>query len=143
MTSTPSPSPYAAPTALAVRPMPSPVVAALLSALGCPGLGHVYAGRLRRGLAWAAPASVMAMFGLTVRWSGNPLANLGLLFAISFCAWVGAIVDGTLVAMRSRQPRGPLLPVFVFWACVQTLSVSLALAQRPSWSKPSRSLPAR
>jgi LCP family protein required for cell wall assembly len=91
---------------------PSPAVAALLSFI-FPGLGQIYAGQTRKGVAWAIP---MLLFILAVVWlvlggqnrivtlvtsDKSQVALLILNFAF-FCYHVAAMVDAYAVAQRER-----------------------------------------
>jgi TM2 domain-containing membrane protein YozV len=68
----------------------NPVVAALLSII--PGLGHVYRGRVGRGVLW--------FFVVAIAYGMGPIGYLLHLACAANAALSGAIGDGTLGARR-------------------------------------------
>jgi signal peptidase I len=87
---------------------PSRWLAALLGFVAT-GLGHVYAGFIWRGLAWAAGVPAFAMAWLLL-WERLPargflLLALACLFVVP---WVAAVVDGVRVASRPSARRSSL-----------------------------------
>src|SRR4051794_15221192 len=99
---------------------PSPVAAAFLSFL-FPGAGQVYAGRTRRGIAWAIPMVVLLAAAVVVLLGGSSsltsfltadktLALLVLDLAL-FIYHVAAMIDAYTVARRvTARPADPATP---------------------------------
>lgn len=127
---------------------PSPFAAAALGLL-FPGLGHLYAGRPMRALAFAAPAfiGVSLLGGVLVSGAGrqslvasvfspDALQAILLLDALVFLYRLAAIVDGYRVARqlslpptrRGRRARAALQPLSVAGLAAVVLALGLAHA---------------
>ena len=101
-----------------MTPDRSPVVAAALSLI-FPGLGQIYAGAVRRGLAWTLPTVVLLLFLLYVAVTRMSLAGLvtteatlallALQFAFLFYH-VAAMVDAYGIARRERRLTSSAAP---------------------------------
>jgi LCP family protein required for cell wall assembly len=115
----------------------SPVLAAFLS-LVFPGLGQIYAGRTRRGVAWAIP-TLVALAAVVLLLLGGSRAidslltaeaalTLVILDAALFLYHVGAMVDAYGVARRGQSPdssRGPVRGAPVALAGLIALAIVL------------------
>ena len=107
-----SPTPYAPPAdTSAAEPRPPSRTLAVLLSLVATGLGHVYAGRTRRGLAWAVLAPLVGMgwiASLERRHLGGWFIVLGL---VGLVPWVAAMMDAGRVASRPGARRAGVLLV--------------------------------
>jgi signal peptidase I len=126
----PPPSPYAPPAAVeTATPPPSPWIAGLLSLLAT-GAGHIYAGRTRRGVAWAlAPLVTTPLMLAAVRTLGGG-AFLFMVLALLSGPWIAAIVDAVLVAKRGGARRPAMVLVVVTTALLFVLGRGSTLATR-------------
>jgi signal peptidase I len=111
-TELPSGSPYRAPSspvqASDAQPAPRPWVAALLSFVFGPGVGHLYADRAKRAAGvWLLQGSVLAATGLAFTRSVH--AGFAL-FAVAALVWLGCAIDAALTARRAAR-RAPWLRV--------------------------------
>jgi signal peptidase I len=125
-----SPSPYTPPTPdPPAQPKPSAIVAGILTLFCGLGLGHVYAGRTARGLAWAvAPFVVLFLLAGLVHGAHGlgPLLGGLLLFV---AVMIGAIADAARTARRSPA-RASMLRIVLFAVGLFVFGRSLAVAAR-------------
>lgn len=100
---------------------PSPSVAALLSLLS-PCVGHVYAGRARRGFAWIA---LWLAVELPLTWllmGASPAFAVMALAGLALAIWIGAAIDARAVARRA--------PAAASWRLVAATLMALFAVER-------------
>jgi signal peptidase I len=110
--------------AVARRRRRSVIVAALFSSFAI-GLGHLYAGRLRRGLAFAGVFYGAVFLGALLRAWPAFRGFVGLLIAL-FVIYAGAIVDA---AAQSRRRREAPLEKYQRWYFYLAAAIVLSLLQ--------------
>jgi hypothetical protein len=107
-----SPTPYAPPadtTGAEARPPSRPV--AVFLALVATGLGHVYAGHTRRGLAWAVAAPLIGI-GWLASLERLHLGGWFLLLAfVGVAPWVASMMGAGRVAARPGARKAGVLLV--------------------------------
>lgn len=109
---------------MARRRRRSVIVAALFSSFAI-GLGHLYAGRLRRGLAFAGVFYGVVFLGALLRAWPAFRGFVGLLIVL-FLIYAGAIVDA---AARSRRRREAPLEKYQRWYFYLAAAIVLSLFQ--------------
>lgn len=123
------------------RPMARGRRAALAAALTllCPGWGHLYAGRVRRGLLVALlnlAVIVPGVVWLWVAWARSPRTALGAL-GVTLALLVGLPADAARCALREPRRRARALRVVVLHGLFVPLAV-IALHAEFSWIRDHR-----
>lgn len=114
------------------RPQASPFVAGLLS-LFFPGLGHVYARRMRRAVWWLAVLPVGAIMVCGSLLTGGGRASLAILFlalSTSLGLRLATLIDAVWIAGRRPGPRAPVGTIILAGAVIWGLLVAQAFGMR-------------
>jgi|SRR5580658_6008625 signal peptidase I len=124
-----APSPYGPPPSAATA---SPVVAAVLSLL-MPGLGHIYARRTLRGLAWLGvpPLVFGPVFVISMHMGAKPFlvfVAIGLLAALGLR--IAVIFDTAWTIRRHPEPPAPIATTVLAAAFILAASGAVSPALR-------------
>jgi signal peptidase I len=109
---------------------PRPWLASVLSFFG-PGLGHLYAGRGRRGLMWMAACWVLSVLGVVILMRAWPFAVRAALFAVvAACTNVALVWDAFRCARAARGDTPPR-KWYTRWYLVAGYAAASLLVARP------------
>jgi signal peptidase I len=140
-----SPSPYAPPaspgrdragpaphwTEGSPLPNASPFVAVVLSLI-CPGLGHAYARRWLRALAWVSLIFVASLVVAVSLHAGRRSAGI-VFFVLVFdqvFVRLGTTIDVAVLLRHHKGPRAPFAQLIVAWVVVGGIFVANSLGLR-------------
>ncbi|HET6232479.1 MAG TPA: signal peptidase I [Longimicrobiaceae bacterium] len=106
---------------------PRPWLAAVMSFF-VPGLGHLYAGRGRRGLLWMAGCWVLGVLGAAILMRTWPFAVRAALFAVvAACTNAGIVWD----AFRSARTATPRRKWYTRWYWLAGYAAAMLLVTQP------------
>src|ERR1044071_5495359 len=110
-----------------VMPAPRRAWIAVVLTILQPGVGHLYAGRLRRGIGFFIALTVLGTITTTLLATFTAGLLLMLLGICGALVYVAALVDSAIVARRAPWPY-VLQPFNRGWVYIATLVVGALLA---------------